>query len=123
MGFEKLEDRLALTVVINEFLAENNDGHQDNAGHRHDWIELKNTGVVAENISGWYLTDDAGDLTKFQIPSAGTLTTLDPGEILLVYASGNNGEVGMIGTRNAYQFPALARARVSGARPSERFDD
>ncbi|QEG35770.1 CotH protein [Bythopirellula goksoeyrii] len=97
LRFEQLEERLALTVVINEFLSDNEDGHRDNAGHRHDWIELKNTGVVAENIAGWYLTDDSGDLTKFQIPSAGALTTLDPGEILLVYASGSNGEVGLVG--------------------------
>lgn len=98
LRFEKLEDRLALTVVINEFLAENDSGIEDAAGHRHDWIELKNTGAVVQDISNWYLTDNAGDLTKFQIPSAGALTTLDPGEVLLIYASGNNGEVGLVGS-------------------------
>jgi hypothetical protein len=98
LNLEHLEPRLALTVIINEFLAENDTGIRDAAGHRHDWIELKNTGGATENIAGWYLTDDAGDLTKFQIPSAGALTTLDPGEILLVYASGNNGEVGLVGS-------------------------
>lgn len=97
LQFEQLEPRLALTVVINEFLAENDGGLRDAAGHRHDWIELKNTGAVAEDIAGWYLTDDALNLTKFQIPDAGPLTLLDPGEILLVYASGNNGEIGLVG--------------------------
>ncbi len=98
LQFEHLEQRLALTVVINEFLAANDSGIVDLAGHRHDWIELKNTGVVAENVSGWYLTDNASDLTKYQIPAAGALTTLDPGEILLVYASGNSSEIGLIGS-------------------------
>ena len=98
LGFERLEDRHLLTVVINEFLAENNSGIEDAAGHEHDWIELKNTGGSAVDISGWYLSDDALDLTKYQIPTAGALSTLDPGEMLLVYASGNNGELGWIGS-------------------------
>lgn len=98
LSFEKLEDRLALTVIINEFLAENSGGFEDAATHAHDWIELKNTGVSAVDISNWYLSDDSGDLTKFQISSNGALSTLDPGEILMVYASGNNGELGWVGS-------------------------
>ena len=97
LQFEHLEQRLPLTVVINEFLAENDDGIESVAGRNHDWIELKNTGAVAQDIAGWYLTDDALNLTKFEIPAAGPLSTLDPGEILLVYASGNNGLVGLVG--------------------------
>ena len=96
--FEQLEDRRLLAVLINEFLAENDSGIEDAAGHKHDWIELKNTGASAVDVSGWYLSDDALDLTKFQLPSAGALTTLDPGETLLVFASGNNGEVGLVGS-------------------------
>mgnify|MGYP002621569795 CR=1 FL=1 len=128
LGFEQLEDRLALAVVINEFLAENNDGYRDAAGHRHDWIELKNTGVVAENISGWYLTDSSANLTKFQIPSAGALTTLDPGEILLVYASGNNGEVGLVGNEIHTNFQLsqepgyLALVRSNGSTIEHEFN-
>ena len=98
LGFERLEDRRVLAVIINEFLAENTDGIEDAAGHEHDWMELKNTGASAVDVSGWYLTDDALDQTKFQLPSAGALTTLEPGEILLVYASGNNGEIGLVGS-------------------------
>lgn len=97
LHFEHLEDRRVMAVVINEFLADNQDGIRDAAGHRHDWIELKNTGVAAVDISGWYLTDSSANLTKFQIPTNGALSTLDPGEILLVFASGNNGEVGWVG--------------------------
>jgi hypothetical protein len=95
-GFEQLEPRLALAVIIHEFLADNTAGIRDAATHRHDWIELKNTGAVAQDLAGWYLTDSSANLTKFQIPAAGALTVLDPGEMLLVYASGNNGEVGVV---------------------------
>ncbi|MCA9242058.1 MAG: lamin tail domain-containing protein, partial [Planctomycetales bacterium] len=94
---EPLEQRLALTVVISEFLAENNSGLQDAAGHRHDWIELTNTGGSVEDVSGWYLTDDALNLTKWQIPATAATTSLAPGESLLVFASGNNGELGAVG--------------------------
>ncbi len=96
LTFEQLEPRLAMAVVINEFLADNASGIRDVAGHRHDWIELKNTGVVAQDLAGWYITDSAANLTKFQILNAGALTVLDPGETLLVYASGNNGEQGLV---------------------------
>ena len=98
LGFEKLEDRLALTVVINEFLAENDLGLEDAAGHRHDWIELKNTSPAAEDVSGWYLTDDSSNLTKWQIPATAQTTSFAAGDTLLIYASGNNGEIGVVGS-------------------------
>jgi hypothetical protein len=91
LNFEQLESRLAMAVVINEFLAENNSGIRDFSGERHDWIELKNEGPATVNISGWYLTDDALNLTKWQIPSTPESQSLAPGEVLLVYASDKNG--------------------------------
>jgi len=51
------------SVVINELLA--------NSGQQPDWIELHNTTNQAVNIGGWYLSDDANDLTKYRI-AAGT---------------------------------------------------
>ncbi len=94
---EALEDRLPLTVVISEFLAENDTGIQDAAGHYHDWIELKNMGVMSADVSGWHLTDDAFNRTKWQIPATAETTNLAAGETLLVFASGNNGEIGVVG--------------------------
>jgi hypothetical protein len=91
LSFEHLESRLAMAVVINEFLAENNSGIRDFAGERHDWIELKNTGESIVDISGWYLTDDALNFTKWQIPATVETQSLDPGEVLLVFASDKNG--------------------------------
>ena len=51
-------------VVINELLA-------NSQGVGPDWIELYNTTGQAIDIGGWFLSDDADDLTKYQI-AAGT---------------------------------------------------
>lgn len=87
LGFETLESRLAMAVVISEFLADNESGLTDLAGETQDWIELANTGAVAENIGGWYLTDTSADLTKWQIPVG---TTIPAGGRLVIFASGKD---------------------------------
>jgi hypothetical protein len=87
LAFERLEPRLAMAgVVINEFLAENTGRLLDQDGDPSDWIELKNTSAAAVDISGWYLTDDAAYLTKWQLPAA----TIAPGQFLTVFASDKN---------------------------------
>ncbi|HYO23702.1 MAG TPA: lamin tail domain-containing protein, partial [Lacipirellulaceae bacterium] len=84
-GFEQLETRLAMAgLVINEFLAANTNGLQDEDGDRSDWIELRNTDAVALNVAGWHLTDDASDLDKWTLPAE----TIPAGGYLLVFASG-----------------------------------
>ena len=52
------------SVVINELLA-------NSQGSGPDWIELYNTTAAAIDIGGWFLSDDANDLTKYKI-AAGT---------------------------------------------------
>ena len=83
---ETLETRQLLTVVISEFMADNDTGIVDSYGNHSDWIELRNSGNEAMDVSGWYLTDDADDLSKWRLPSI----TLDADEHLLVFASGEN---------------------------------
>src|SRR5262245_58865981 len=84
LSFEQLEPRLVMAgVVINEFLAANVHSLVDEDGDRSDWIELKNTGAIAADISGWYLTDDEADLTKWQFPAV----SLASGAHLIVFAS------------------------------------
>ncbi len=48
-------------IVINEVLTCSDVGADD-------WIELHNTTDTAIEISGWFLSDDSNDLTKYQIP-------------------------------------------------------
>lgn len=56
---------------------------QDEDGDFSDWIELKNNSQSAVNLSGWYLTDNASDLTKWEFPS----TTIAANGYLVVFAS------------------------------------
>jgi len=51
-------DHKAGDVVINKFLASNQNGLLDEDEESNDWIELKNIGSKAVNLSGWSLSDD-----------------------------------------------------------------
>ena len=74
-------------VSITEVLADNTRTLRDGDGELSDWIELTNTGSAAADISGHYLTDDLDDLTKWAFPEG---TRLEPGEALVVFASGRD---------------------------------
>lgn len=50
----------------------------------HDWVELLNTTNVPVSLSGWALTDDKDEPTKWLFPDR----VLQPGERLLIYCSG-----------------------------------
>ena len=86
--FETLEPRLVLNsdLIISEFLARNDNGLTDEDGDTSDWIEIRNLGVQAANLSGHYLTDNSTDLQKWQLPS----TEIEPGDFLVVFASNKN---------------------------------
>jgi len=82
-------------IMISEFMADNEsksplefgeilDGHGDSS----DWIEIHNRSDRIIDISGWYLTDDADQKTKWQFPYGMSELVLQPGDFLLVFASG-----------------------------------
>jgi hypothetical protein len=73
-------------VRINEFLAVNDIGLDDEDRDESDWIEIYNAGTDTVDLKGWYLTDDANDLTKWAFPEV----TLAPDAYLVVFASGKN---------------------------------
>ncbi len=56
-------------VVINEFMSSNSTTVTDQDGEYEDWVELYNNTSTGINLNGYYLTDDANDLTKFQFPN------------------------------------------------------
>ncbi|HUS36074.1 MAG TPA: CotH kinase family protein [Verrucomicrobiae bacterium] len=74
------------TVVISEFMADNDSGIKDDDGVRSDWIEILNSGTEVVNLGGWFLTDDGANLTKWRIPSY----ALGANNYLLIWASGKN---------------------------------
>lgn len=85
---EALEPRLLFSAVpvITEFLASNDSVFFDEDGDSSDWLEIFNAGDSALDLTGWYLTDDAGDLSQWAFPSV----SLDSGEFLVVFASGKD---------------------------------
>ncbi len=79
-------------ISINEFLADNESKSPlgpgeilDGNGEASDWIELHNNSQVTVDIGGWYLTDDVDLKTQWRFPAS---TILQPGDYLVVFASG-----------------------------------
>jgi hypothetical protein len=73
-------------IVINEFVAGNLSGLLDEDGQRSDWIEIYNRGSTAVNLLGWSLTDNPNVPGLWTFPAR----TLNPGQYLLVFASGKD---------------------------------
>ena len=90
---ETLEPRLLLSgsLVISEFMASNNTTLADGDNEYSDWIEIYNPTDTAVDMAGWKLADNENDATPWVFPTGGPLDiTLDPGEYLLVFASGQD---------------------------------
>jgi hypothetical protein len=82
-------------VIISEFLADNESKSPlgpgeilDGNGESSDWIEIHNNSGIGMDIGGWYLTDDSGLKTKWQFPAGMPQLVLQPGDYLIVFASG-----------------------------------
>lgn len=73
-------------LVISEFMAINNETIMDEDSTYSDWIEIFNGSSLPINLSGWCLTDDISNLSKWTFPPI----TIDSKEYLLVFASGKN---------------------------------
>lgn len=68
-------------ICMNEFLADNINGLQDEALENEDWIELKNISSGPFNLGGYYLSDDLGLRTKWMVPD----TTIAAGESIVIF--------------------------------------
>lgn len=73
-------------VYINEVLASNVSGIQDDLNDHPDWIEIYNSGTSPVNLGGYTLTDDKNDISQWTIPSY----SLEPESYLYIFASGRN---------------------------------
>src|SRR5690554_1392203 len=66
---------LPAQVVINEFMATNlcsnfnPNPFQDNYGECEDWVELYNTTGAPVDLSGYYLSDNINNLSKWNFPN------------------------------------------------------
>jgi hypothetical protein len=71
---------------LNEFVASNQNGLQDEDGSEEDWIEIYNRGGNTVSLAGWALSDDKTIPGKWVFP----VVTIAPGEYLVVFASGKD---------------------------------
>ena len=67
-------------------MAANDSTLVDGDGNYSDWIELYNSSGSPADITGYYLTDDTNNLTKWQFPT----TNITAQGFLVVFASGQN---------------------------------
>ncbi len=73
-------------IVINEFMSSNSATIADEDGDFEDWIELYNAGQNAVSLSGYGLSDNTNNPFKWVFPD----TVMQPGQHLLVWASGKD---------------------------------
>lgn len=75
------------SVSINEFLASNTNGAQNELGNYEDWLELYNNTDSVINLIGLYLSDDAAQLNKYALPNN---TNINPHDYLTIWADQEN---------------------------------
>ena len=90
-GAENENSQTPETVVlkINEFMAQNTAGIQDENGQFEDWVEIYNPGPDSVELGGLFLTDDLTQTTQWALPEM----TLAAEGFLLVYCD-NDAEDG-----------------------------
>lgn len=76
-------------LVINEFLAINNNSGTDEFGNNLDWIELYNNRDIPLNLGEYILSDESNDpINKYSFPEP---TILAAGGYIIVWAAGLSG--------------------------------
>ena len=73
-------------LFINEYSCSNMAGPTDAFGENEDWIEIYNSGGTAIDLTGYFLSNKASNLTKWQIPSG----SIAANSFKMVFCSGRN---------------------------------
>ncbi|MEY3437460.1 MAG: hypothetical protein RL265_45 [Bacteroidota bacterium] len=69
-------------VLVNELMADNGTTALDSNGENDDWIELFNTTANGIDLTGLYLSDDAANLMKWQLPIG---TSVAANDVLIIW--------------------------------------
>lgn len=108
------------TVLITEVMADNDNTLQSANGTSPDWIELTNFGATEVDLSGWHLTDNSANLSKWTFPNP---TLLPAGGRLIIFASGGESHPEELhanfSLKNEGEYLALVQA--DGATVSHQF--
>jgi len=78
-------------LVINEFLASNNNVVVDQDGEYDDWVELYNNSDSDINLNGFYLSDDIVDPQKWVFPD----TSISANDYLIVWTDNDVEQEGL----------------------------
>ncbi len=73
-----------IPLVINEFMADNNDCLADDFGEFDDWIEIYNPGQYSVNTTGMFLTDKTDLAQQSLWPLPGLV--IEPNQYILIWA-------------------------------------
>ncbi|WP_262709310.1 CotH kinase family protein [Emticicia agri] len=77
------------SIFINEVMASNHASVEDNTGNHSDWIELYNPGNNAVDLSGYYMSDNPDNPTKFRFTTTSRAVVVPARGYLIIWASGN----------------------------------
>ena len=86
----KMDEIISGDLVINEIMASNDNIATDEYGEFDDWIEIYNKGQESISLSGYYLSDDISNLTKYTFPDF----ILEPDEYFIVWADDDEEDQG-----------------------------
>jgi len=78
---------------INEFLASNAESNADESGEFDDWLEIYNSSDEYLFLSGLFLTDNPGNLTKWMFPFGGV--AIEAGGYALVWCDEDQEQSGL----------------------------
>ena len=89
--FEYYTLNVAVNIVINEFMADNETTITDPQGQYDDWLEIHNLGEETVNLGGMFLTDDLSEPFKWEFPD----TSLEGGGYLIVWIDDDEEDEGL----------------------------
>jgi len=89
---KKSDTPLAGVVVINELMPLNTATVADQDGEFDDWIELYNTSGETVDISGYFLSDDDNNTTKWRIPQG---TSIPGNAYIIIWADSDLKQAGL----------------------------
>jgi hypothetical protein len=79
-------------LYINELMASNTTTITDPNGEYDDWIEIFNPGNEPVDLSGWYISDDPANITRYQFPVGGSEAIVPANGWLLVWADNQSAQ-------------------------------
>ena len=89
---EKTKEKSVGDIVVNELMSLNSTVVADQNGEYNDWIELYNLSSQTIDLSGYYLSDNKSNISKWQIPLG---TSISGNGYLIIWADKDTTQVGL----------------------------